>query len=42
VKAKTVEELAPDGVVNAYEIEGTLKKRDGKWRFVTARYTQGL
>lgn len=42
VKAKSADDVPADGVISSYEIEGELKKKDGKWKFTTARYTQGL
>ncbi len=42
VKAKNADELTPDGVVSSYEIDGKLKKLDGKWQFVSATYAQGF
>ena len=39
-KAETVEALPAGGVVSAYQIDASLKKRDGKWQFVAATYSQ--
>ncbi|GEM_PF-1818715 len=41
-KAESFNQLPEGSVVNAYEIGAGLKKVDGKWRFASATYQQGL
>lgn len=40
-KAKSFDELPQGAVVEAYDIDAKLEKRDGKWRFVSATYNKG-
>ncbi len=40
-KAKSFDALPEGAVVNAYEIDAKLQKREGKWRFISATYKQG-
>lgn len=40
VKAKSFDQLPEGAVVNAYEIDAKLSKREGKWRFISATYKQ--
>lgn len=40
-KAKSFDQLPEGAVVDAYEIDAKLVKREGKWRFKSASYKQG-
>ena len=40
VKAKSFDQLPDGAVVSSYDIQAKLSKRDGKWRFSSASYTQ--
>lgn len=40
-KAKSFDQLPEGAVVDAYEIDARLQKREGKWRFIAATYKQG-
>lgn len=39
-KAVTFEKLPEGAIVSAYDIDAKLKKLDGKWRFISATYSQ--